>query len=411
MSDDSSKPTQDNKSKREPIHDDNRREFIRGSSLLLAAALPTAGLRSASTSPTIRVGLVGCGSTGIALASEALRSEFADVRLVAMADMFGDRVQQAIRALKGRFASQFTVDKRRLIGLDGCERLAQLDLDLVIIASPPGFRAKQLEAVVGVGKHAYVNQCVAIHQAGLERVQQLGQVADANRTCLTVGHARLDSPKMSQALNAIHAGELGRPVELRAVARASKGGRERSAAAGSEHSDFDSQVRNWRQVPKIAGHPILSQQIRLVEVANALFGGGPEGVGYAVSASVASGCLHEDAPVTTYRYSDGRRLQIQCQADIARPSWSTLEVVCEGGRVDLLSAGILPSGSHDAWRTPRTTPWEPHANERQLSRMALTIQAIASGQCRSDVNVAANALSAVLSCGHAAAESLNSASA
>lgn len=391
-------------------HDDNRREFIRGSSLLLAAALPAAGLRSASALPSIRVGLVGCGSTGIALAGEAMRCEFADVRLVAMADMFVDRVQQAVRGLKGRFVRQFAVGDSRFVGLDGCDRLTQMDLDLVIIASPPGFRAKQLEAVVSAGQHAYVNQCVAIHRAGLELFERLGKIAEANRTCLTVGHSRLDSKNMERALSVIRSGGLGRPLEIRATARPSRGVGEQ-VEAGRSYPDFDSQVRNWRQVPKIAGHPMLAQQIRLVEVANGLFGGVPERVDYTSVGTASIAGVLRDAPETTFQYGHERRLRIQSQAHNAAPSWSSLEVICDGGTIDLQTNRLLSPHAQDSEGSTLGKLRCAEANEMQPSRLALTLEAIGRGQSRSDVDEAAKALAAVLAGETAVMDRLNTATA
>src|SRR5687768_1084037 len=132
------------KSGKEPIVSGSRRNFIKDSSLLFAGGAIVGGslnlARAAHTfgTDTIRVGLIGCGGRGTGAADQALSTHGGDVRLTAMADVFENNVQIAFRSLNGKHPGK--VDDNRFVGLDGYQKVLASDVDLVILATPPGFR-------------------------------------------------------------------------------------------------------------------------------------------------------------------------------------------------------------------------------------------------------------------------------
>src|SRR4051812_322453 len=105
----------------------SRRDFVKATSM---AAVGTGLLGGLALSPrayaaaddTIRVGLVGCGGRGTGAANQAL-STAGKVKLVAMADAFGDQLQSALRSLQKQFESRperVSVDPdHQFVGFDG----------------------------------------------------------------------------------------------------------------------------------------------------------------------------------------------------------------------------------------------------------------------------------------------------
>ena len=120
-----------------------RRELLRSSAvsagaLVLGSAVPLAEARG---SDTIRVGVVGCGGRGSGAANNCVESS-PGVKIVALADAFEDR----LNGLKKQFK---VPDNRCFIGLDAYKELMALDdINLVILATPPGFRPKQLAEAI-----------------------------------------------------------------------------------------------------------------------------------------------------------------------------------------------------------------------------------------------------------------------
>ncbi len=138
---------------RPPASTETRRGFFRDSSLWLASALP-APERLVREKP-YRLGLLGCDRKSRALVSMMLAA-FPQIRLVALADRFPDRIQAAARGLKSRFPAQFAVEVAgRLAGPQAAERLAGMQIDGVVVGSPPPLRGADMQLFREVGRDAY----------------------------------------------------------------------------------------------------------------------------------------------------------------------------------------------------------------------------------------------------------------
>jgi len=138
---------------RRPDRRPSRRNFLHrtcatafGSHLAAGIGLQTAV--HARGRETLRVGLVGCGSRGTGAAANAMKADKA-VRLVALADMFEDKLQASHKRLKHIGGDAFDVDRERCFtGFDAYKRLLQADVDVVLLATPPHFRPMHLKAAV-----------------------------------------------------------------------------------------------------------------------------------------------------------------------------------------------------------------------------------------------------------------------
>lgn len=170
---------------------DNRRGFLRGSSLLLASALPASKL--SSRDQPLRFGLIGCGRSGVKLAKSALQSTAAHVQLVAVADQFSDSLQQAVRALKSAAPGNLQpLEAMRFSGNHAVAHLLDrsrrdLALDFVLVAGPPVFRASLLRASIEAGVHAFSEQPVALSTDALRDLQIAGELADSKSKLLEIG--------------------------------------------------------------------------------------------------------------------------------------------------------------------------------------------------------------------------------
>ena len=123
----------------------SRRSFIKDSSLLVAGSAVAGPLSlgsgvHAGGSDEVRIGLIGCGQRGTAHRQSGPGHAGGVTRLVAMGDVFQDRLQASLRGLKGRHPASVTVPRdRQFVGFDAYQHVLQTDVDLVILASPPGF--------------------------------------------------------------------------------------------------------------------------------------------------------------------------------------------------------------------------------------------------------------------------------
>jgi hypothetical protein len=140
-----------------PTSNQTRRKFIKNSSILVAGGTVAGNLNIARAAhaygdDTIKLGLIGCGGRGTGAASQAMNTE-GPTKLIAMADAFDDRMQASLRGLS-RYGDKVDVPKdRQFTGFDAYKHVLESDIDLVLIATPPGFRPLHFEAAVNAGKH------------------------------------------------------------------------------------------------------------------------------------------------------------------------------------------------------------------------------------------------------------------
>ena len=128
---------------------------------LAAAPIPKV---HAGEDNTIRVALIGCGGRGTGAATQALSTTSGPIKLVAMADVFEDKLNNAHRNIsskvkKDKLPGEFDVPKdQQFIGFDGYQKA--LDClrpgDVAIFATPPAFRWVHFGAAIKKGVNVFM---------------------------------------------------------------------------------------------------------------------------------------------------------------------------------------------------------------------------------------------------------------
>src|SRR5262249_31265030 len=138
----------------------------------------------AAGSDTVNIALVGCGGRGSGAAGQALSTQ-GSVRLVAMADAFRDRMDSSLNELSKAHKDKIEVpEDHKFIGFDAYKKAIAL-ADVVILATPPGFRPIHFEEAVRQGKNIFMEKPVAVDAPGVRRV--LAAAQEAKRKNLKVG--------------------------------------------------------------------------------------------------------------------------------------------------------------------------------------------------------------------------------
>src|SRR5262245_37834705 len=137
----------------------SRRDFLKTSTAIVGGAVAAnfaiARTAHAAGGEQIKIALIGCGGRGTGAGHQALSTE-GDVKLIAMADVFKDRLDSSYNTLmkQGKIASRIDVpEDRRFVGFDAYQKALDAGPDLVILATPPGFRPYHFEAAVKANKH------------------------------------------------------------------------------------------------------------------------------------------------------------------------------------------------------------------------------------------------------------------
>jgi hypothetical protein len=182
----------------------SRRHFLHSSSATLAApaiitAVGTArAQQKADSQETLRIGLVGCGGRGTGAAAQALGADY-NTRLVAVADVFAPQIDGAINSLSQKFPDRVAVDPdKRFVGLDAYQKLIASGVDVVLLASPPGFRPVHLQAAVEAGKHIFCEKPMAVDALGYHLAMAAVDRIDA--WLRTIIPSRIGSPVLSASI-------------------------------------------------------------------------------------------------------------------------------------------------------------------------------------------------------------------
>ena len=217
-------PSSNEPTDREPQADRgvSRRQFLaRSGAAAAASALAGVSLPHvhAAEDNTIRLALIGCGGRGCGAVSDAFDSRHGPVKLVAMADLFRNRLANAWQTLSERFAERVDVPPdRQFVGFDAY-RQAMACLrpgDVAMLTGYSAFRPGQLEYAVERGVNVFMEKSFAPDAPGLRRVAQAGEAAAKKNLKIAAGLQCRHSANRQELIRRIRAGELGQIQLIRA---------------------------------------------------------------------------------------------------------------------------------------------------------------------------------------------------
>jgi predicted dehydrogenase len=246
----------------------SRREFLKQTSGALAgAALASAiGARSyAGEQNTIKVALVGCGGRGTGAAVNALSTK-GPTRLVAMADVFSNRLGTSLKSLSQQFGQQVDVPpERQWLGLDAYKKAidAIAPGGVVILATPPGFRPIHLEYAVAKGCHVFMEKSFAVDAPGIRRVLKAGEAAAKKNLKIAGGLMSRHYKPLEEAVQQLHDGIIGEVITCWAYREHGAVG---LAPKSPGMSELSHQIRNYSCFTWLNGSFILDWLIHNIDV-------------------------------------------------------------------------------------------------------------------------------------------------
>ncbi len=190
----------------------SRRDFLTSSAALVSAtglgALSAPAPGYAAGSDIIRVGVIGSGGRGTAAAINAMNAD-KGIRIVAMADMLLDRMQESRTKLKTKKGDQVQVkDDHLFTGFDAYKNVIEAS-DVVIIANAAKFHPMHLMAAVKAGRHVFVEKPHAIDPAGVKMVRAACDLAKQKRLSVVSGLQSRYHPGYRETMKRVHDGAIG----------------------------------------------------------------------------------------------------------------------------------------------------------------------------------------------------------
>jgi predicted dehydrogenase len=193
-----------------------RREFMKTAGKAAAVtALATQAIPfvHAAGSDTIQLALVGCGGRGTGAAGDALStSKLGPIKLVAMADVFEHRLKDSYAQISKDYREQVDVpEDRRFIGFEAYKKAMDClkPGDVVIFATPPGFRWVHFQYAIQKGLNVFMEKPVTVDGPTTRRMIELAGEAKKKNLKVGVGLMSRHNRALQELADRIHNGEIG----------------------------------------------------------------------------------------------------------------------------------------------------------------------------------------------------------
>lgn len=252
----------------------SRRSFLKTAAASAAViGAPSITRADGADNRRLKVGLVGCGGRGSGAASDAMTAD-SNVEMWAAGDVSQESIEGSLNALRNKFKDRINVtDERKFTGMDAYQKVLASGCDVVILATPPGFRPLHFQAAVEAGKHIFCEKPMATDATGVRMVLEAAQKAKSKGLSVVAGFCWRKSASRVAAIERVLGGAIGdiahyhatyytSPVKPMAPAN--------SRPAGM--SDVEWQVRNWYNYSWLSGDGYVEQAIHSVDKVGWAFG-------------------------------------------------------------------------------------------------------------------------------------------
>lgn len=255
----------------------SRRRFVAGAATIgAAAALPAELSAQVAGSDAVKVGLIGLGGRGSGAILQNLTANDS-ARLHAVADAFEDKIdgsgprgsglpkiQEQIEK-EGRGANFDVPKSRQYAGFDAYKGVID-ECDLVIIATPPGFRPIHFDYAVQQGKHVFMEKPVCVDAWGFNKVIEAAKIADQKNLKVVVGLQRHYQDVYLEAFKKVHEEKLIGDIVGGQVWW--NGNRPWIIERQPGWTEMEYQMRNWYHFNWLCGDHISEQHVHNIDVMN-----------------------------------------------------------------------------------------------------------------------------------------------
>jgi predicted dehydrogenase len=249
----------------------SRRQFCREAVMLagLGTGLDIARSAHAAGSDILRIGFVGCGNRGSGACKEALSTK-APVKLVAIGDLFADRIETSLQNLRKYDDLRPRIDvpdDRKFVGFDAYQRVIEAGVDLVLLTTPPHFRPLHYAAAVQAGKHAFLEKPCCVDAPGYRLLVAANEEARRRKLSVVVGLQRRHQRNYREGIQKIRDGAIGDVQFIRTYFNMNSGGRS-GAPRPAGLSEMEFQIRHWGVFCWLCGDHLVEQATHEIDVAN-----------------------------------------------------------------------------------------------------------------------------------------------
>jgi len=227
-----------------------------------AAIVPVEAVRGSAANSAVTVGLIGCGGRGT-YDAKLLANEVAGARLVALADLFPERIEAAKESIPAPKAQVYK---------SGAELLEKSGVDAVIVATPVYLHPEHFEAVVLAKKHIYIEKPAGVDVAGVKRLVAAADSADRSLN-IAFGFQQRYGPCYRKAKKQVEANAVGRIVAAHSYWV--KNGVTRDVPKQPYPKTELEKAKQWHEWRDLFGDYIVENNVHGIDVLNWFLGGHP----------------------------------------------------------------------------------------------------------------------------------------
>lgn len=244
----------------------NRRKFIKSTAAVSTVTIVSPGIAFGSkANSAIRMGIIGCGGRGTAVISSM--SQHTNINIVAMADLFKDRLDASKARLDARNREKGFPEIAESSTHVGSQAYLQLldnrDVDAVLISSPAYTHADFMVAATEAGKHVYCEKPVSPDVAGCRKMEKVGERHD-KKLSMTIGFQIRYATPYVQMVERIHQGDIGKILSAQLYYLAGRIGVRDTP--GKSYDEM--RIRNQYLFHALSGGTLLDQSIHMLDVCN-----------------------------------------------------------------------------------------------------------------------------------------------
>jgi predicted dehydrogenase len=252
----------------------------------------------------LKAALIGCGDRGTGAALQFLAAG-PNLSIVALADVFADRMERCVKALK-EHANNNVPEANRFIGFDAYKRVMDLpDIDVVLLCTPTHFRPEHFKTAVDAGKHVFMEKPCAVDPVGIRTVLASAKIAQTKGLTVITGTQRRHSRDYWEGFVQVKNGLIGDIVSASAHWDQGAWWNKRHQP---EWSDMEYCIRNWFNIKWLSGDHILDQAVHNIDVVTWFMETTPvRAVGFGGRARRLTGDIFDFFSVDYY-YKNTRRM-------------------------------------------------------------------------------------------------------
>ena len=233
--------------------------------------IPSALPDKAKDGIPLRAGLVGCGGRGSGAACNFLDAG-SNLSVVAIGDMFADRLESCRSVLKEKY-NQDIPDDKCFLGFDNYQKVIDAGVDVVILAAPPAFRAQHFKYAVNAGKHIYVEKPLGVDPVSARSIIADARNAQAKGLCVVTGTQRRSFRCYVESYKLMQSGLIGEVVGGNVYFNTNMLWFRQKE---KDWTDMEWMIRDWVNWTWLSGDHIVEQHIHDLDVFNWFTGMRPE---------------------------------------------------------------------------------------------------------------------------------------